>query len=651
MFNRYEDYYQSEITHIIRNQRFYWGRDYGQWPSYVIEILKNQGRTPPTYNITAAKIEKELGSFIANGFDMKWETVSGKNSNWANYLTDMALSDKRNCDWQTSKVIAMRDMKVCVGYERMVISDRFDSTFGNIGFEPLPPTHIYIDPSWKTPHAWDIDNYFEWGMFTPSQIIEMFPNVADELAEWKEREEFTGINFGDYNAGVQRWQTTEQKWGDYHKVITFHSLRKYTRDWEYDLINKCPFPETGFPEGSKEEAEAKRQYIVEAGLNEGDYTVVKQKKREKRIEVKCPTLNIEMFLAAGKDRIQTNNCNIYPLGNSMYGQFRGVVDDLYDINIDFNKEQMNENEMMLTAAKGSYIMDEALAGGDEGKKREIEMRSNVPGSKIWVAEGTTQDLGPHGGIIELPHQPIPTDMFNYSGRKLDLADWLTSPAAMDSRNDNPNASGKLFQSQVQVGLVGQQYPMSIIERNETEKMMAYALQSKITYSGYPRTFAKSEGKGEPLEINTPGVDPIGRRIIINNISKMPEMKCTLVKSLSGLNIRSELRDNYLGSLQQFNDPNDRLAKLIIMEALAQTMDYSDETKEELRKAYMMLKANAALALTLNQRRLMMQLQGPAVVQPQQQVIDNQPDVTEGKFDEIEAQRGTLQEQPQLMEAA
>lgn len=643
MFNRYEDYYQSETTHIIRNQRFYWGRDYGQWPAYVVEVLKNQGRTPPTYNITAAKIEKELGSFIANGFDMKWETVSGKHSEWATHLQEIATSDKRNCDWMTSKVIAMRDMKVAVGYERMFISDRFDSTFGNIAFEPLPPTHIYIDPSWKTPNAWDIDNYFEWGFFTPKQIIDMFPKMADELREWKEREEFTGINFGDYNAGVQRWQTTEQKWGDFHKVHTYHHVKKYNRKWEYDLVNMCPFPETGFDAGSDDDIEAKKQYIAEAGLKEGEFTIVDQRKREKRIEVFCPTLHNELFLAAGKDRIQTNNCNIYPLGNSFYGQFRGMVDDLYDVNVDFNKNEMNVQDIMRRAARGSAVVDEALAGGDENKKREIEMRANIPGAWIWVAEGSTQDLGAHGGIVPLPTTTPTADMFNQSERRLSLSDWLTTPAAMDSRNDVSNPSGKLFQSQVSVGLVSQQYPMSIIERHETEKMQAVPLQAKISYAGYPRSFSRSGSKENPLEINKPAFDAIGRRVIINNISKMPDMKAVLTKALSGLNTRSELRDAIDNDLQFLNDPKDRLVKLILLEARSDTQMYSDEKKEEIRRAYQMLKVNEATMVTLAQRGAINQMQMSGIQQPTENRIN--ANASDGEFDEGEAQRGTLQQSP------
>ena len=645
MFNRYEDYYRPEISRIIRNQRFYWGVNFGQWPAYAVEKLKLQGRTPPTYNITAKKIESQIGSYIANGFDMKYETVSGKNSDWSMNLQDMAFSDKSNCDWETSRIVALRDMHVMVGYERMVISDRYDADFGNIAWEALPPTHVYISPSWKTPYAWDIMDYFEWGMFTVHEICELYPKVADELREWKEREEITGINFGEYHGGVQKYRTTEEKWGDYHKVITFHSVYKHERKWEYDLKNRCLFPETGFDPGTKEDREIKQAYMQEVGIGEGDYTTVTQKRRIKRIEVICPSLNNEIFLAAGKDRIQTNNCNIYPIGNNFYGQFRGMVDDLHDVNVDFNKGEMNIMDIQARSAKGAMILDLALAGGSPEKRREIESQWNNPAARIWVEEGATAELGPHGGVIELKgHQPTP-DMFRQTERRLDLADWLsTMPAAMDSRSQSTTESGKLFQSKVQVGLVSQKYGMKIWERHEREKAMAYPLQCKLTYAGYPREFSKSDGKGA-LEINTPALDASGRRVMLNDAARIPEMKVVLVPSTSGLNLRTELRAQYAETSNLLTDPKDRLLKLIFIEGIFETQDMPEEKKEEIRKAASMLIQNEALLLTLQQFKMMMEAQQYGLMPPNPMMQLPGPQQGESKefSEEEEAVAGTLQE--------
>lgn len=650
LFYKYEDYYRNEIERIIRNQRMYWGVNFGQWPAYVVEKLKAQGKRPHQYNMLAKKLEGWIGSVIANGFDMKHQTVDGKKTDWAMFLQDMAYSDKSNCDWETSEIIALRDMGIMVGYERMFISNRYDATFGNIAFEPLPPTHVYVNPGWKTPNAWDIEDYFEWGLHSISELMDMYPKAKDELTDWKEREEWSGINFGEYMGGVQRYRTTEDKWGDYHRVYTFHSIKKEDRKWEYDLVNRCLFPETGFELDSPEDREAKQKYMQEAGVEEGQYTYVTQKRRIKRVESICPTLNNEMFFAAGKDKIQTNNCNLYPIGNSFYGQFRGVIDDLHDLQIDLNRGQMNIMDVQARTAKGAMILDEALAGGSASKKLEIESMWNDPAARIWVEEGSTNELGPHGGVIELKgHTPTP-DMFTQSARTLDLSDWISNmPAAMDSRSESTTESGKLYQSKVQVGLVGQKYGMAIYGRHKREKAMAYILQAKKTYSGYPRTFSKL-GSDEPLSINKPGQDPMGRRVIINNINTMPEMKVILVPSTNGISIRTELRAQYTELIPLLTDPADRLLKLVFIEGIFSTQDMPDEKKEEISRAVGMLTTLEAMKLSGTMVQLKEQLAKIGIQQEQGGATPGQ-NATPDDFSEEQANQGTPQEQLQLTQGA
>jgi hypothetical protein len=126
MFNRYEEYYRNEIQRMITNQKMYWGINFGQWPAAAVEKLILQGRKPPTFNILASKIEKQIGSYLSNGFDLKFETRNGKESHWSLSLMDMLVSDKNICDWESSEIIALRDMHCMVGYERMFVSEIWD---------------------------------------------------------------------------------------------------------------------------------------------------------------------------------------------------------------------------------------------------------------------------------------------------------------------------------------------------------------------------------------------------------------------------------------------------------------------------------------------------------------------------------------------
>jgi hypothetical protein len=644
MFSRYEEYYRTEIQRMITNQRMYWGINFGQWPAYAVEKLISQGRKPPTFNIIAKKIESQIGSYLSNGFDMKYETRNGKQSHWSMDLMDMMYTDKSNLDWETSEIIALRDFHCMVGYERMFISDRFDADFGNIGFEAVPPTHVFIDPAWKTPYAYDIENYFDYAEMTALKVCDMFPKAAARLKELREREEIDGVNYGEFTGGPQRYRSSDEKWADAHKVITFHSVTKEYRGWEYDLINRVPFPETGHEPGSDEDKQIKAEYMRRVGIGEGQYTVVNQCRRVKRIEVICPTLDNELFLASGKDRIQTNNCNIYPIGNGFYGQWRATVDDLTDVQLSFNKGKMTVEDIQARSAKGAFVLDRALTGGNEMIRAEIESQWNNPAARIWVDEGSTAELGQHGGIVPLTGvQPTP-EMFRVNAENLDLADLLsTMPAAMDARTENSGESGKLYQSKVQVGLISQKYGMKIYERHKREKAQAYPLQAKLTYAGYPREF-KRIGNKERLVVNQGGQDVMGKKFIINDISVMPEMNLIVTPSASGANLRTELRSQYTETLNIVSqDPNDRLLKLLFIQGIFGTQDMSEEDREELKRATGILITSEAMRLTIvymQQKKVYDQLQIP-----QKQVQSGeQQSVVPGEFSEEKAIAATPQDE-------
>jgi hypothetical protein len=626
---------------MVQNQRMYWGVNFGQWPAFVVDKLVRQGRHPPTFNIIAKKIESQIGSYFSNGFDIKYETRNGRDSHWSLDLVGMMYHDKSDGNWDATERVALRDFHVMVGYERMFISDKHDADFGNISWEAIPSTHVFPDIEWRSVLAGDIENYFEYGDYSVAKIMKTFPNTSERLKDLREREERDGIDYGEYMGGPQRYITSEEKWENFHKVITFHYVTREERQWEYDLVNRNAFPETGYDAGSKEDIDIKREYVQRMGLTGDDITTVRQVRKVKRIEAVCPTLDNELFLIAGKDRIQTNNCNLYPLGNAFNGQFRGMADDMYDIQISFNKGRMMIEDIIQRSAKGSYAMDLALTGGREDLRADIEARMNIPGAKFWVDEGVTAELGPHGGIIELPGHQVTPDMFRHSQENMDLADRLsTMPSAMESRTESTAESGKLFNSKIQVALVSQKYGMMIWEQHKKEKAAAYPLQAKITYAGYPREFRK-HSQGENLVINQLGIDTQGRKVVIKDISVLPEMNVILTASPMGSNLRTELRSQYAESLPLVEkDPKDRLVKLILLKNVYSTQDMSEEDRMELMKAFDMLIQIEAMGNALVFSQVSQQLN--QVMNPQSPQ-EPQQTATIGGFDKQKAITGTPQE--------
>ena len=290
--------------------------------------------------------------------------------------------------------------------------------------------------------------------------------------------------------------------------------------------------------------------------------------------------------------IQTNNVNLYPLGIRYHGQYQGIVDRLYDVQLAINKGEMTIQDIQMRSAKGAYLLDRALTGGDPELEKQIEQSWNDPAARIWVDEDTLQK----GKMIEeLPFSPPSGDLFGQNDRMYDMADRFSKvPAAQDSRTESGGESGKLFRYKVEVGMVQQKYLLKFYERHKRDKAEAYMAQAKITYAGVPRTFGKAGGK-ETFDINVPAMDMAsGQKVTLDDISKLPRMKVIIIPSRSGINMRSEIRNQMMEYMGIMVDPADRLLKLIFMgEALA-TGEFTDETKEEMRRATEMLKMEAAL---------------------------------------------------------
>jgi len=617
---RYEAYWEPEIQRAVRNARMYWHVNFGQWPQVVVERLREQGRRPPTYPIIPDKIETLIGSFLANGFDMRYEPMNDKLSTMCVALQDMYYSDKSQMDWETSEIECLLNAFIMVGYERMTISDKVDD-FGNIAWENVDPRHVLKSPSWKSNDVGDLRDYFVWEYMTATEIMNnpAFKHNSSKLKDAKTRESIEGIDYGVYSGGAPRWATLEEKWQAQHKVIEFHYIKDETRDYEYDLKNHCFFPETGYKINSPEDVQAKMKYAEMMGLTSDDITFMGQRLKTKCTEVICPTLDNEMFLQQGKDLIQTNNCNLYPLSIRYRGQDQGIVDRLYDIQQGINKAEMTDQDIMQRSAKGAFAIDKAVADGDPQKMDEIEQQWNAPGARIWLEEDSTKGLQ-NGGIIELPGSHLGADRTNWLQAQYDKADRLSKvSAAADSRTESGQESGKLYSMKVQMGNISQKYLLKFYERHKKAKAEAYMYQAKITYSGYPRTFGKQNGKGK-ITINQRIQDDGGNLKVLDDISKLPRMKVIITPAKEGTNVKNMLKAEMSDYLQLLVNPEDALLRTVINGSLILSTDMPEESREPLEYAVEMSTAEAALAQALRIQQYKQQFQ---VMEKAQQAAQQQ----------------------------
>ena len=638
-FDRYDKYWRSDINRYVENARMFWGINYGQWPSEVVEFLRGQGRVPPTFNFTMDKIETFVGSIMGNTFDIKFSPISGQYDSLSLKLQDMYISDKINLDWDICEMETLLDCAVAVGYKRMYVSDKMH-WLGNIAWERPNPRHIRLDPSFKSSDPYRLRSYYREELMTPEEIFINYDTHSERLKELRKREMIEGIDHGE-NMGPA-YKTMEAKWGGLHRVIEFHWIDSKERYWEFDTKNNIPFPDAGYKLGSDEDRSFKIQYIKNTGLRPEDIVYQKQKTTTKYIQACAPSINAELLLIDGPDRIQVGNCNLLPLGWKYEGQYAGIVDRLKDLQRSYNKGEMLIEDQQMRSARGGKIWDKALAGGDSSLEQQIEEAWNDPAANVWAATGSTANLGQHGGVIPLNSNPVSNDIFNQQQRREKNFDRFSKvPAAQESRSEYAGEPASIFKDKNAVAILGQRMYQMIVQADKKHEAEMYARQAKITYSGVPREFSSIKSK-KSVTINKNSYNENGLPVVLDDIRMLPEQKVNLVPAKDSISLRDQVRQD-MGTLLTplAGDPQNRLLVIGLTGAIIKTTPMPDEEREEFDKTIQLLKKDAALSVALQIKQKMMQLNPIAPEAPPDQGAPQQSSPT--KASELESKIGTTQQ--------
>lgn len=204
-------------------------------------------------------------------------------------------------------------------------------------------------------------------------------------------------------------------------------------------------------------------------------------------------------------------------------------------------------------------------------------------------------------------------------------------------------------------MIGQKYLSKGYERHKKDKILAYLKQAKISYAGIPRMFGKANGK-EVFSINQEAVDTFtNQKVVIDDISTLPEMKVTMIPSRSGVNLRQQIRETAGELMERTEDP---LIHAIFMAHIALTSELGEEEKEEAEKAFDLIKMEAALMKAVNIQQMQMTLTKGQMVEEKMAAKAGmppgggggpgeeppQPQITEGQPTEEDMKRGTRQQE-------
>jgi hypothetical protein len=170
----------------------------------------------------------------------------------------------------------------------------------------------------------------------------------------------------------------------------------------------------------------------------------------------------------------------------------------------------------------------------------------------------------------------------------------------------------MFENKIAIGKIGKLFYTKIYENHQKAKALSYAKQAKYTYAGIEREFASKDG-GEAIKINTRKKNENGEVEIYDDISMLPDVKVSVSLARDGIDIRTELRQDFSDILNVINqDPNDRALKLDLLGAIMDTLTLPDEEKEGFKKTLELLQIQARLSVVESIKKMQ------AFVQPQPQ---------------------------------
>jgi hypothetical protein len=601
-FQQKRDYYERDRNRWIENGKIYWGVDYSQYPMQVVQQLLDEGRQAPTLNIMAQKMDGLRGSLLRNQFDMKYVPVEGDVDDWALKLQSMWYSDKDTMNWDWSYDVFLRDFLIQCGAEWMDV-DTSLTPFGNITFKPDVAYNLFPDPGWKTPFHKDMKELDKIAFYTPLELKKLYPKKAKEIDEYflkmryrqRQLNQRDNFDYGHREIGPP-YQNIEFNWNSRRKVIERHYIVEEVRDWEYNVRDGEVFPETGYAPQSKEDIVAKKHYIEQRGLTPDDIRFLPQNHRRYHITTGCPEL--ETILEDKDSMIQIGQIPCFMTGPAKFGsQFRGIGDMARDVQLNVNRYIMMMGEILNRSARGGMFINEDIVGGDLQRMRAIEREWNNPAARLWIKPVDPAMVDKY--IKEFPSAHIPNDLMSFHNLMNEYADKLTyqTPAA-EGRVESSKESGKLYQSKFEAHIIARGTIDKMLEMHQYSKAEAYMRQAKISYSGVPRQFSTKDGKSK-FWINRG--TPQGMEWDVN---EMGRQKVIIIPSQKGIDVRINQRGVFVELKMGTRDP---LMAAIYDDRIVDTVEMSDDQKDEAKQALALIKQEAAMAKALNIANMKSQL--------------------------------------------
>jgi hypothetical protein len=415
--------------------------------------------------------------------------------------------------------------------------------------------------------------------------------------------------------GIDWNKNWPEKQGDKYLVVEHNYLKKEKITREHD-------PVTGVTIWEWMDEDQRRQIIAENLIDEDRLQKIDVYDDVQYIYTFVPGLTNQFPLLDVKSEFQLGRLNFFPWSTDRgNGKPLPMVDQLRDAQMEINKRISTISHIAESVLTTGTVVDEAIFGMDESKKREFEQNYNNPRKIHWMAAGMSRQFP--NAIRPVMDRQIPGDLFGIANMMVDLYDRLVpQPAASEGRTERSGESGILFAQKVEVAKTMQTTLMASIRQLWNDIGEAYFFMSKQLYGKGRRVFTSGNGMAKTV-VNEEYINEYGETVVYNDFSGLSRHRVIVGEAPAGVNNRlAQMELN--GSLAQNYAQLAPNASLTFIENLIGAIDMDEMMKENARQAISLDRENLAASTkaaimqsqaTMKQiEGLMQQAQGPQVPQ-------------------------------------
>ena len=555
------------------NWKAYFAVDGGQWKDIVRERLNQNNRHAAQYNIIGPKVDALTGSLVQEQFDLDWKPIEGVRNTLTEGVKTAFYADKEIGNYEKSIEAVIKDGLIYEGNLKMVMSSKHNP-LRNIAFERSIPGYLVKDPYWISDDDDDLMKAWEVFHLHPEEIAQKFDVMTPMLEQHIKILRQSGNAYEQFSRDPNQLVQQTMK-GSLIRVIEEHRIEvvNTTRliGQKLDSERWIPFPIT--QDHAKLEHFMIQNNIDPMTLIESPY-----EDRIHHVRTIAPEAVEHKLLEDGISKVQ---CGRLPYisftANRAFGQNKGVVDDLIDIQTTINKRESKLTDMIATAQGGGKLVNKNLFEGPVERQRFRE-RANDP-SYIEFVDG--DELSKEKVMHYINSNQYPSQIINQLMRMWDIVDRVSKvPAALEAISENANESGVLFERKLAVARVN---TITIVNRvRDMRKKVAecYFNQFQLAYNGPERQFSTEDGKRSVILNRRVYNKEEGKIYIQNRPDQIPRCQVIATESRSAPNrvIRDRAIYSELYNLSTQTNPE---YASFFFELMLTTMDLDEVHKQRL----------------------------------------------------------------------